>query len=85
MARKAVEANFVMLWESNPRDGLQLTRSVEQPLSIAEYLKALGKYRHLSEEQVGHIQATVEKNVGFIKSLSEGCHPAMAQTMSGQA
>jgi phenylglyoxylate dehydrogenase beta subunit len=85
VARKAVEANFVLLWEFNPRDGLRLTRDVDNALSIDEYLMALGKYRHLSGDQVAHIQATVEKNVGFIKGLAEGRHPAMAQAMSGRA
>ncbi|MCB1891866.1 MAG: phenylglyoxylate dehydrogenase, partial [Rhodocyclaceae bacterium] len=78
VARKAVEANFVLLWESNPREGLRLSRDIDHPLSIAAYLEALGKYRHLSEDQVAHIQATVEKNAGFIKGLAEGRHPAMA-------
>ena len=39
----------------------------------------------LTGDQVAHIQATVEKNVGFIKGLAEGRHPAMAQAMSGRA
>ena len=35
VARKAVETNFVLLWEFNPDDGLQLTRSVDDPRPIA--------------------------------------------------
>jgi len=85
VARKAVESNFVLLWEFNPRDGLRLTRDLDHALPIDDYLEALGKYRHLSGDQVAHIQATVEKNVGFIRGLAEGRHPAMAQAMSGRA
>jgi len=70
VARKAVETNFVMLWEFTPDTGLQLSRSLDDPLPLAEYLKVLGKYRHLSEEQVGHIEASLERNVAFITNLT---------------
>jgi phenylglyoxylate dehydrogenase beta subunit len=71
VARKAVETNFVMLWEFNPRDGLQLSRPLEQPSPLAEYLEVLGKYRHLEPDQVAHIQASLERNVNFIKGLAK--------------
>jgi phenylglyoxylate dehydrogenase beta subunit len=71
VARKAVETNFVMLWEFTPRDGLQLSRPLDQPAPLAEYLEVLGKYRHLEPEQVDHIQAALERNVGFIKGLAK--------------
>lgn len=71
VARKAVETNFVMLWEFNPRDGLQLSRPLDQPLPLVEYLEVLGKYRHLEPDQVAHIQASLERNVGFIKGLAK--------------
>ena len=78
VARKAVETNFVMLWEFNPRDGLRLSRPLDEPRPIDEYLEALGKYRHLEPEQVGHIEATVRKNVEQIRGLAEGRRAAMA-------
>jgi phenylglyoxylate dehydrogenase beta subunit len=84
VARKAVETNFVMLWDFNPRDGLRLSRPLDDALPIDAYLEALGKYRHLEPEQVAHIEGTVEKNAGFIRSLAEGRHPAMAQAMTGR-
>jgi len=69
VARMAVETNFVMLWEFDPGTGLRLTRSVDDPLAVSEYLQAQGKYRHLSPEQVAHIEAGVVKQTAFIKSL----------------
>jgi phenylglyoxylate dehydrogenase beta subunit len=51
VARKAVETNFVMLWEYNPRDGLHFTRPVDDPLPVTEYLKAMGRFRHLSDDR----------------------------------
>lgn len=71
VARKAVETNFVMLWEYNPRDGLRFTRPVDKPLPVTEYLKAMGRFRHLSAEQIAHIQAKVEENRRFVERLAE--------------
>jgi phenylglyoxylate dehydrogenase beta subunit len=78
VARKAVETNFVMLWEFSPESGLKLTRTVDAPLPLADYLKALGKYRHLSPEQVVHIEASLAKNVGFIKGLAASSRSELA-------
>jgi phenylglyoxylate dehydrogenase beta subunit len=67
VARKAVETNFVMLWEFEPDTGLRLTHPVDDPLPVAEYLKIMGKYRHLVPEQIEHIQRNVAGNVRLIK------------------
>ena len=78
VARKAVETNFVLLWEFNPRDGLQLTRPAEDARPIAEYLEMLGKYRHLAPEQVAHIERTVATNLGRIQMFAAAKGPASA-------
>jgi phenylglyoxylate dehydrogenase beta subunit len=83
VARKAVETNFVTLWEFTPRDGLRLTRSVDDPLPVSEYLEVLGKYRHLSGEQITRIERTVAQNVGLIQGISEG--KARAAAVAGRA
>jgi phenylglyoxylate dehydrogenase beta subunit len=67
IARKAVETNFVMLWEYTPESGLRLTHPVDDPLPIADYLHVLGKYRHLAPEQVEHIERHITENVALIK------------------
>lgn len=67
VARKAVESNFVMLWEYTPDDGLRLTHPVDDPVPVAEYLKAMGKYRHLSPDQVEHIERHIAEDVARIK------------------
>ncbi len=77
VARKAVETNFVMLWEFAPGDGLRLTRGIDEPLPIAAYLEALGKYRHLEPEQVAHIESTLARNVAFIRGMAAGRHPVV--------
>jgi phenylglyoxylate dehydrogenase beta subunit len=69
VARKAVETNFVLLWEFDPAGGLRLTRSADDPRPLREYLEAQGKYRHLSPEQLAHIEAGVGRQAAFIKGL----------------
>lgn len=75
VARKAVETNFVMLWEFNPRDGLRLSRGVDNPRPLREYLEAQGKYKHLSAEQVAHIEAKMQEQVAFIRELAAAGRP----------
>jgi phenylglyoxylate dehydrogenase beta subunit len=70
VARKAVETNFVMLWEFNPSDGLHFTHPVDAPLPVTEYLKAMGRFRHLDEGQIQHIQAKVEENRAIIEQIA---------------
>ncbi len=76
VARKAVETNFVMLWEYDNEHGLHFTRSVDDPLPVTDYLKAMGRFRHLTEEQISHIQNKVEENANTIRKLAEG-EPAL--------
>ena len=71
VARKAVETNFVMLWEYTPAQGLHFSQSVDHPLPVTEYLKVMGRFRHLTEEQVQHIQAKVEENRAFVQQISQ--------------
>jgi phenylglyoxylate dehydrogenase beta subunit len=70
VARKAVETNFVMLWEYNPRDGLHFTKPVDNPLPVTEYLEVMGRFRHLDADQVLHIQRKVEENLAFVKQIA---------------
>jgi phenylglyoxylate dehydrogenase beta subunit len=70
--RKAVETNIVPLWEFTAEEGrLRFTRSPDNPLPVQEYLKLIGKYRHLSDEQIEHIQKKVDKDIEKLRSLSE--------------
>lgn len=75
VARKAVETNFVMLWEFSPSKGLRFTRSVDAPLPVTEYLKAMGRFRHLSEDQILHIQGKVEENRALVEQLATKSNP----------
>jgi phenylglyoxylate dehydrogenase beta subunit len=69
VCRKAVETNFAPLWEFEADKGLRYTRSVEDPLPVETYLNLSGKYRHLDEEQLQHIQQAVLNKVAFLDSF----------------
>jgi len=70
IGRKAVETNMVPLWEYSAEEGeIRFTRPVDNPRPVRELLSLIGKYRHLSEEQVAHIEATVKKRVRMLKSF----------------
>jgi phenylglyoxylate dehydrogenase beta subunit len=47
----------------HPRDGLHFTRPVDDPLPVTDYLKAMGRFRHLSPDQISHIQGKVVENL----------------------
>lgn len=70
VARKAVETNMAPLWEYESRVGsIRFTRPVDNPLRVESYLKLIGKYRHLSEEQVAYIQRKVNERMKKISAM----------------
>ena len=70
VCRMQVRTNFVMLWEYTPATGVRLTRSVDKPEPAEKYLKMIGKYKHLSAEQIAHIQKSVNQKVVYLKQVA---------------
>jgi phenylglyoxylate dehydrogenase beta subunit len=71
VSRKAVETNMAPLWEYTDKDGsIHFTKSVDSPLSVNTYLSLVGKYRHLSEEQITHIQETTDRQIEILKGFT---------------
>jgi phenylglyoxylate dehydrogenase beta subunit len=72
VSRKAVEANMVPLWEYNNEDGaIRFTHSYDNPLPVEAYLSLVGKYNHLSKEQIAHIQETVNRQIGVLMNFTK--------------
>ncbi len=67
VCRRQVETNFVTLWEHTPAEGLRFTHSTEGRRPINDYLRLIGKYRHLTDEQVAHIQASVDERTAYLR------------------
>ncbi len=70
VCRKGVETNFCPLWEYEQGGGLEFTHPVDNPLPVEEYLKLSGKYRHLNDEQLQHIQAEVKARLKVLKRFA---------------
>lgn len=71
IGRKAVQTNTVPLWEfSYQEDQLRFTHPVEDPKPVTEVLSLIGKYRHLSEEQVAHIQKKTDARIETLKKIA---------------
>ncbi|MCC4118275.1 thiamine pyrophosphate-dependent enzyme [Aromatoleum toluclasticum] len=74
VARKAVETNFALLWEYRRDRGLRLSRDIDHPAPVTEYLELLGKFRHLDAAQTAHIQRHVAAQAQVLRDLA-GMHP----------
>ncbi len=67
VCRMMVESNFVTLWEYRPGEGLRFTRPIDEPLPLEDYLKAIGKYRHLDQEQIDKIKRLLDEKLENVK------------------
>ncbi|CAA7626259.1 NADH-dependent phenylglyoxylate dehydrogenase subunit beta [Magnetospirillum sp. SS-4] len=76
--RMSVESNFVTLWEYTPKTGIRFTRSPDNALPVSAYVKMIGKYRHLSQDQLDHIQAKVDEQVALLKVMAADSPPPPA-------
>jgi len=70
IGRKAVEANLVPLWEYSLEEGaLEFTHPIDNPLPVKAFLSLIGKYRHLNENEIDHIQQTSERRIEILTSF----------------
>jgi phenylglyoxylate dehydrogenase beta subunit len=71
VGRKAVETNMVPLWEYEYKTRrIRFTHPVDEPLPVQEYLSLIGKYRHLSDEQIAYIQGQTERKIEMLKNFT---------------
>jgi len=71
VGRKAVETNIAPLWEYEAEAGsIDFTHPVEDPLPVKAYLSLIGKYHHLDEEQVAHIQRKTDERIERLKKFT---------------
>ena len=67
--RLGVETNYFPLWEAE-HGKLRLTQEVTNPKPIHEYIGLMGKYSHLTAEEIAQIQEQVNARYGVIKALA---------------
>jgi len=70
VARKAVQTNFFPLFEIE-NSILTINSKIKKPLPISSFVKLLGKFGHLKNEEIIEIQDWCNKRYAYILSLSE--------------
>lgn len=69
VCRDAVRTNYFPLWEQE--DGkLRFTVKVNNPKPVGELTKTLGKFKHLSEDQLAILQGHVDKHYAVLQALA---------------
>jgi phenylglyoxylate dehydrogenase beta subunit len=70
VVRAAVETNYFPLWEYE-RGEYRITNPVDKPKPITDYTKLLKKFAHLEADDLGELQAIVDKRFHYIKALTK--------------
>ena len=62
---------MVPLWEYTSEEGkIVFTHPVDNPLPVKAYLSIMGKYGHLDEDQIAHIQKTTDERIEVLKRFA---------------
>jgi len=69
VCRLAVETNYFPLWEY-AEGRYRFTYQPKKPRPIADFLRTMRKFDHLTERDVGEIQALVDRRLETIRSLA---------------
>ncbi|MEM0360646.1 MAG: pyruvate synthase subunit PorB [Candidatus Diapherotrites archaeon] len=73
VARLALQTRVSPLYEIE-NGKVTITHDITEPKPVEEYLKAQGRFKHLTPEQIKEIQAQVDKEWAKLKKLQEaGC------------
>ena len=78
--RKAVATNFFPLWEFDRKDGkLRFTHPIDNPEPLENYIKLLGKFRHLGKEEIDVLRKTAAERLRILKAFQTATEePAQA-------
>jgi phenylglyoxylate dehydrogenase beta subunit len=68
ISRLAVETNYFPLWEAE-NGKVILTHEISHPKPIEEYTKLMGRFSHLTKENLHQFQVLVNKRLDLIKSF----------------
>ena len=69
VARKAVQCNVFPLWEMD-HDGYHLNE-IKKPITVAEFVKGIGKFKNLTEEQIESIQQAADARYALLKKMAQ--------------
>ena len=70
ISRLAVETNFFPLWEAE-KGKIRITQEITNPKPIHEFIKHIGKFSHLNEEEVEQLQKVVNSELDTLRVLQD--------------
>ena len=69
VARNAVKANVFPLWEMD-ENGYKVNFSNKSPITVAEFIKGIGKFKNLTEEDIASIQEVVDRRFALLQKMA---------------
>ncbi len=70
VGRLAVETNYFPLWEAT--DGnLRFTKKVDFPKPIEAFTRTMGRYKHLTRQEISSLQEVVDTRYQKLLALSK--------------
>lgn len=79
VARKAVAANLCPIWECDR--GVFRLNPNRKPITIAEFVQGIGKFKKLTEEEIAAIQSLVDARWALLEKLA-GRLPSAARFLT---
>ena len=70
IAQKAVDTNYYPLWEAE-HGRFRFTYTPKKVLPVEDYVRLMGKYRHVSDEEIAMIQKQVDTRYRRIKAMCD--------------
>jgi pyruvate/2-oxoacid:ferredoxin oxidoreductase beta subunit len=68
VCRLSVMSRYFPLYESRYRN-LRITHKIKRPIPVSDYLARMGKFSHLTKEQVNDVQETVNRRYRFLEAI----------------
>jgi len=69
ISRIAVETNFFPLWEAE-HGNIHITKEITKPKPISQLVALTGRFSHVNEGDIDHLQKLVDSNIARIKGLA---------------
>ena len=70
VCRSAVRTNYFPLWEAE-NGTFRVTQPVNKPKPVHELIKLIGKFKHLSDENIAVLQTQADKRFTILKALCD--------------
>ena len=70
VGRLAVETNFFPLWEAEGGK-IRFTKEIRYPKPIETYTRMMGKYKHLTREEIDRMQKIVDDRFRRLVALAD--------------